>query len=221
MAAGGEPMWRQWVQAYLACTAFSDAQVGKVLQALDESPYRDNTLVLVTSDNGYHIGEKNVLQKMRLWEESTNVPLFVRGPGVAVGKVCNYPVSLIDLYPTLIDVCSLPPTPNAGRSEAPLWGHSLRSLLEDPEHGKRDGPPVALTVMHGPPGGPHFSVRSARFRYTLCSNGDEELYDHAADPNEWTNLAGRLDNGYPAIKRELRKMLTDLVRSTGPATKPH
>jgi arylsulfatase A-like enzyme len=217
LSAGGERMWKQWLQAYLACTAFADEQIGKVLQALDESPYRDNTLVIVTSDNGYHIGEKDVLQKMRLWEESTNVPLFVRGPGAARGKVCNQPVSLIDLYPTLIDLCGLPPTPNAGRSGAPLGGHTLRPLFEDPEHGHRDGLPVALTVMHGPPGGPHFSIRSERYRYTLCSNGEEELYDHAADPNEWTNLAGRLDGNYPAVKRELRKTLTDLVRSTQPA----
>ena len=107
------------------------------------------------------------------------------------------------------------------RARAPLGGHSLRSLLKDPEQGRRDGPPVALTVMHGPPGGPHYSVAPERFRYTLCSNGEEELYDHLADPHEWTNLAGRLDGGYPAIKRDLRKILTDLVRSTEPAAKPH
>ena len=83
LAAGGVPMWKQWVQAYLACMAFADVQVGKVLQALDESPYRDNTLVLLTADNGYHIGEKDLIQKWHLWEESTQVPLFVRRAGRA------------------------------------------------------------------------------------------------------------------------------------------
>ena len=133
MEAGGVPMWRQWVQAYLACMAFADDQVGKVLAALDESPYRDNTIVVLIGDNGYHLGEKDFIQKWQLWEESTHVPLFIRAPGAAAGKICKRPTSLIDLYPTLIDLCGLPKSPNAGKSEAPLGGHSLRPLLKNPD----------------------------------------------------------------------------------------
>src|ERR1035437_10242268 len=220
MAAGGVPMWRQWVQAYLACTAFADEQVGKVLAALDESPYRDNTIVVLIGDNGYHLGEKDFIQKWQLWEESTHVPLFIRAPGAASGKICKRPTSLIDLYPTLIDLCGLPKSPNAGKSEAPLGGHSLRPLLKNPEHGTWDGPSVALSVVSYQPDrkpgtGPHFSIRSEKRRYTLCSNDEEELYDHVADPNEWTNLAKNAE--YAKLKRELRAQLTKLVRaSTGP-----
>ena len=221
MAAGGVPMWRQWVQAYLASMAFADDQVGKVLAALDQSPYRDNTIVVLIGDNGYHIGEKDSIQKWQLWEESTHVPLFIRAPGAASGERCTRPTSLIDLYPTLIDLCGLPKSPNAGKSEAPLGGHSLRPLLKDPQHGAWDGPTAALSVLsHEPDGlagtGPHYSIRSEKWRYTLCSNGEEELYDHDADPNEWTNLAKKPD--YAQAKQDLHAQLTKLVHdTTGPA----
>ena len=220
MAGGGVPLWRQWVQAYLACMAFADEQVGAVLTALDQSPCRDNTIVVLIGDNGYHLGEKDCIQKWQLWEESTHVPLFIRAPGAASGQVCQRPTSLIDLYPTLIDLCGLPKSPNAGKSEAPLGGHSLRPLLKDPRHGSWTGPTAALSVVsHEPDGatntGPHFSIRSEKWRYTLCSNDEEELYDHVADPNEWTNLAKKPE--YAKAKRELRAQLTKLVRaSTGP-----
>ena len=220
LAAGGVPMWRQWVRAYLACMAFADEQVGKVLKALDESPYHDNTIVVLIADNGYHIGEKDAVQKWYLWEESTQVPLFIRAPGAAPGRTCTRPTSLIDLYPTLIDLCGLSKSPNAGKSEAPLGGHSLRPLLLNPVHGTWDGPPAALSVVSWQPNGPrdtgpHYSIRTENWRYTLCSDEEEELYDHAADPNEWTNLTNKAE--YRAEKRELRALLTKLVRaSTGP-----
>ena len=220
MMAGGVPMWRQWVRAYLACMAFADDQVGTVLTALDKSPYRENTIVILIGDNGYHIGEKSAIQKWYLWEESTKVPLSVRAPGAASGKVCKLPTSLIDLYPTLIDLCDLPKSPNAGKSEAPLGGHSLRSLLKDPEQGTWDGPTAALSVVsHEPDGlsgtGPHYSIRTEKWRYTLCSDDEEELYDHDADPNEWTNLAK--NPKFAEVKRGLRAQLTKMVRdTTGP-----
>ncbi len=220
LSAGGITMWRQWVQAYLASMSFADDQVGKVLDALDKSPYRDNTIVVLIGDNGYHIGEKSAIQKWYLWEESTKVPLFIRAPGAARGQVCKLPTSLIDLYPTLIDLCGLPKSPNAGKSEAPLGGHSLRPLLKNPTHGTWDGPTAALSVVSyqpdGAPGtGPHYSIRTIRWRYTLCSNGEEEMYDHDADPNEWTNLAKNPD--YAQMKRDLRAQLTKLVQdTTGP-----
>ena len=211
--AGGEKAWKEWVRAYLACMAFVDHQVGKVLEALDASPYRDNTIVVLTGDNGYHVGEKDCIQKWHLWEESTRVPLFVHAPGFAGnGRTCDHPVSLIDLYPTLVDLCGLPPHPNKRRRGPPLEGHSLRPFLQDPARQTWDGPSVALMAVRDAARNPHFSVRSRRYRYTLCGNGEEELYDHDNDPNEWTNLAGRPK--YAKIAKHLRKELMKILRAT-------
>ena len=102
--AGGERAWKEWVQAYLACTAFLDDQVGKILEALDAGGYWDNTIVVLTGDNGYHVGEKDLIQKWHLWNESTRVPLFIHVPnGTGNGLTCDHPVSHIDIYPTLVD----------------------------------------------------------------------------------------------------------------------
>jgi len=211
--AGGEKAWKEWVQAYLACTAFVDDQVGNVLQALDTSPYRDNTIVVLTGDNGYHVGEKDCIQKWHLWDESTRVPLLVHVPGSpANGRTCNHPVSLIDLYPTLVDLCGLPGQPNEGRSDARLDGCSLRPLLEEPDRETWDGPPVALMAVRDGEEIPHFSVRSHRYRYTLCANGEEELYDHDTDPHEWTNLAGVPRHAGTA--KRLRDELMSILRAT-------
>ena len=205
---GGEGMWRRWLQAYLACIAFVDEQVGALLDALEASPYADDTIVVFTSDNGYHMGEKEYIFKETLWDESDQIPLVIRAPGSAgAGGVCERPVSLIDLYPTLVDLCGLPANPNDGTHGHPLEGHSLRSLLEDPA-GTWGGPDVALTSIRGDTG-IHHSVRSARYRYSRCQNGEEELYDHAADPHEWTNLAA--DPAMAATKAELRAALLRMV----------
>jgi arylsulfatase A-like enzyme len=213
LRAGGETKWREWVQAYLACGAFADEQAGKVLDTLEASPYRDNTIVVLTSDHGYHLGEKDCLQKWHLWDESTRVPLLIRVPGSpSNGETCKQPVSLIDVYPTLIDLCGLPEHPNRSGSNKPLEGHSLRPLLEDPENGRWDGPPVAFMGIRDGKEDPHFSVRSERYRYTLCANGEEELYDHDRDPHEWTNLAG--DPEHAETRKKLRNEMTAILRRT-------
>ena len=104
----GDEGWRRWMQAYLACVSFADAQIGRVLDALEQSEYADNTIVVVTSDHGFHMGEKDQIFKMTVWEESTRVPLIIRMPdGRNKGKESRHPVSLIDLYPTLVDLCGL------------------------------------------------------------------------------------------------------------------
>jgi arylsulfatase A-like enzyme len=205
---GGEAVWRKWLQAYLACVAFVDEQVGKVLDALEASPYADNTIIVFTSDNGYHMGEKEYIFKDSLWDESDQIPLVVSAPGMAgAGTVCTQPVSHIDLYPTLVDLCGLPENPNADAHGYPIEGHSLRPLLDDPE-GEWSGPPVALTSLRGDTG-IHHSVRSERYRYSLCQNGEEELYDHETDPQEWTNRAA--DPELADVRAELRQQLLDLV----------
>jgi len=211
--AGGEKSWKEWVQAYLACTAFVDDQIGKVLDALDKSGYGDNTIVVLTGDNGYHVGEKDCIQKWHLWEESTRVPLLVHVPGAGGnGRSCDHPVSLIDMYPTLVDLCGLSGDPNKGRSNNPLGGYSLRPFLENPERKDWDGPSVALMAIRDNKASPHFSVRSRRYRYTLCGNGQEELYDHKKDPHEWANLAG--NSGYEKTRMQLRKELMSILSKT-------
>jgi arylsulfatase A-like enzyme len=211
--AGGETAWKEWIQAYLACMAFADEQAGKVLKALDENGYRENTIVVLTSDNGYHIGEKDCIQKWHLWDESTRVPLFIRAPGLSQnGKTCGHPVSSVDIYPTLADLCDLPSNPNQNGGGPALDGHSLRPLLENPESDVWNGPPVALTGIRDGKENPHFSVRSRQYRYTLCGNGEEELYDHNRDPNEWTNLAGNPE--YMGTKKQLREEMTKIFLAT-------
>ncbi|MDP6524377.1 MAG: sulfatase [Kiritimatiellia bacterium] len=214
--AGGEDAWKEWVQAYLACIAFVDAEAGKILDALDASPYRENTIVVLTGDNGYHVGEKDCIQKWHLWDESTRVPLFIHAQGArGNGRTCDHPVSSIDIYPTLIDLCGIPKEPNNGRSNTPLDGHSLRPFLDNPERNDWNGPSAALMGIrdiHNDEANPHFSIRSKRYRYTLCGNGEEELYDHKSDPNEWTNLADRPE--HKKVKKQLREELEELLRRT-------
>jgi hypothetical protein len=145
------------------------------------------------------MGEKDNLAKTTIWEESTRIPLVIHAPGVSeVGTKINHPVSLIDLYPTLIDLANLPLNPNKDGNGYELDGHSIKAFLEDSNTENWEGPPVALNHLNGiinPPNDTpspvnenHHSVRSVRYRYTLTSDGEEELYDHFNDPNEWHNL---------------------------------
>jgi arylsulfatase A-like enzyme len=209
-AAGGEEMWKRWIQAYLACVAFVDDQAGKVLRALESGPHARNTIVILTSDHGFHMGEKDYIFKNSLWEESTRVPLVVAMPdGMSAGRRCDAPVSLIDMYPSVLDLCGLPGDPNSGAGGRRLDGHSIRPFLEDPQQGKWSGPEVALTQLGGGERA-HHTVRGRRWRYTLCSNGEEELYDHSADPHEWKNLAAD-----PAHKEVKQRLKAELLRMTG------
>ncbi|MDP6443590.1 MAG: sulfatase, partial [Pirellulaceae bacterium] len=180
--------WREAVQAYLASISFADALVGQLLRALDESPYAENTIVVLWSDHGWHLGEKHHWHKFTLWEEATRVPLIIAAPGVTTrGSRTSQPVGLIDLYPTLVDLCDLP-------ANNRLDGVSLSGLLSD-SSAKSQRP--ALT-SHGR--GSH-AVRSQRYRFIRYADGSEELYDHRNDPHEWTNLANRAEHA--ELKREL------------------
>ncbi len=172
LAAAG--LWRAHNHAYLACVSFADSQVGRLLSALEVSGRAADTVVVLVSDHGFHLGEKQVFAKRTLWERATRVPLIVAGPGVNRG-VCARPVELLDLYPTLADVCGLPPPPG-------LEGLSLGPQLRDAA-APRERP--ALTgQMRG-----SFAVRSEAWRYIRYANGEEELYDRARDPHEHRNLA--------------------------------
>ncbi|MCG6154385.1 sulfatase [Rubinisphaera margarita] len=168
--------WHDFVKAYAACVAFADAQIGRVLDALDQSERGKNTIIVLWSDHGFHLGEKNHIEKFALWEKTNHIPLIVVAPGLTEpGSVCTKPVDLTALYPTLLDLCDLPAEPETD-------GISLRPLLEDPA-GDWDRPAL-MTYMSG-----NHAVRSERWRYIRYADGSEELYDNNHDPLEWNNLA--------------------------------
>ncbi|MDP6358024.1 MAG: sulfatase [Planctomycetota bacterium] len=169
-----EGRWFQAVHAYLACVRWTDEQLGRVLDALDNGPHAKNTIVVLFSDHGYHLGEKQRWSKFSLWERTTRVPLIISVPGGVKAKT-DKPVELLSLYPTLIDLCGLPANPK-------LEGASLRPLLENPN---ADWKNVAISTL----GQNNHAVRDQRWRYIRYADGSEELYDHQSDPNEWKNLA--------------------------------
>jgi arylsulfatase A-like enzyme len=178
---------RSALRAYLACVSYCDDLLGMVLDELDRQRAWDHTILVVWSDHGLHFGEKGRWQKFTLWEESTRVPLLVHAPGVSqAGARCTRPVGLIDLFPTLAELCGLPPAPD-------LAGESLVPLLRDP--GAPRTRPAFTTWIHS------HAVRSERWRYIRYQDGSEELYDHEADPHEWRNLAAA--PGDAAAKAEL------------------
>ena len=168
--------WRPAVQAYLACTSFVDSCVGTVLDALESGPHAENTIVVLLSDHGFHLGEKARWAKRSLWDESTRVPLIIAAPGKAQGTT-DAPVGLVDLHPTLLDLCAVPP-----REQDPLDGHTLAPLLEDP---KTPWPHLTLTTF-GP--GNH-AVHGLRWTSIHYADGTEEWYDRAKDPHQWENWA--------------------------------
>ena len=186
---------RHFIQAYLASVASVDEQIGRILDRIDSSELRDNTIVILTSDHGWGMGEKDYLYKNSLWQESTRVPLIMRVPGVAkAATICETPVSLIDIYPTLKDLCGLDGDTMKNERGHPLDGHSLRPLLENPAKNNWDGPAEVLTALYKwrtkyDPLAESYSLRGHARRYIRYENGKEELYDTITDPLEWRNLA--------------------------------
>lgn len=168
--------WKEAVQAYLAAIAYTDMNVGRLLDALDRSPHRDNTIICFWGDHGWHLGEKEHWRKFSLWEEATRAPLIWVAPGVSKPGVCARTVDFMSIYPTLCDLAGIPPP-------AHLEGPSIRRLLEDPAAGW-DRP--ALTTH----GFQNHAVRTEGWRYIRYADAGEELYDETKDPYEWTNLAG-------------------------------
>ncbi len=199
---------RTYTQAYLASVAFADDMVGQVMNALDQSKLSENTMVILFSDHGYNLGEKDYLFKYSLWEESTKVPLIIRHSYYDhnAGKTVSHPVSLVDIFPTLNDLCGLEGDTKLNEKGAEIDGHSLKPFLENPEASLWEGPSVALTVIASwkskNPKNQHLSVRSKNFRYIRYQNGAEELYDHRIDPFEWTNISEV--SKYQDVKAELR-----------------
>jgi len=190
--------WRQAVEAYLACVTYVDHELGRMLEVLDASERADNTIIVLWSDHGWHLGEKQHWGKWTGWERSTKVPLIIVPPkkladGFAEpGSRCDQPVGLIDLYPTLVELCGL-------KLPYELDGESLVPLLRNP--GKETGRKLATAFDPG-----NISVRSDRWRYIRYADGSEELYDLQEDPNEWDNLAG--DEKHRKLLQEFRQAST-------------
>ncbi len=177
--------WKQGIQGYLASIHFADAMLGRVLDALEQGPHAENTIVVLWSDHGWHLGEKQHWQKYTAWRACTRVPLIIRvpagAPGLPAGTSpgnCAKPVNLFSLFPTLLELCGLPAGPHHD-------GPSLVPLLADPDG---DWPHVSVTHL-GTPGS--FGLSAERWRYIHYVSGDEELYDVETDPHEWTNLAAQ------------------------------
>jgi|GEM_PF-309241 len=178
------------LHAYLACMSYADALLGRVLDGLAASPYADNTIVVLWSDHGYHHGEKGDWGKHTLWERTSNVPFIWAGPGIASGVDSDVSVSLIDMYPTLVELCDLPETPQK------LEGVSLAGTLADPgSAADRD-----IYLPHMFPSS--YAIINRDWRFIRYKDGSEELYDLKKDPNEWHNLAG--DRAFDAIRDRLR-----------------
>jgi arylsulfatase A-like enzyme len=172
--------WRDAVGAYLASVAFVDHCAGRVLDALNASSYRDNSIVVLLSDHGWHLGEKQRWAKRSLWNDSTRVPLIIAAPGYFSGRTSDRPVGLIDIFPTLLELTAQSP-------RADLEGQSLVSLMKDPD-ANWDRP--ALTTF----GPKNHSLRSTRWHYLRYADGSQELYDHENDPHEWHNLADKSEH---------------------------
>ncbi len=182
--------WEHAVQSYLACTTFVDHQVERVIQALDQSEYKDNTIIVLFADHGFHLGEKERWAKRTLWEDGTRVPVIIVDPSQPGGQVTAKPAELIDLYPTLLDLNGLTADPQQ-------QGQSLRPLLQNPDDNTWQHPAI---TSFGP--GNH-AIRSERYRYIHYNDGSEELYDHDVDPHEWNNLL----HTETALSEELAKVL--------------
>jgi|TARA_B110000914_G_scaffold107760_1_gene94464 arylsulfatase A-like enzyme len=190
--------WKEAVQACLAADSFADACVGHVLDAMEKSPHRDNTIIVLWGDHGYDVGEKK-FAKSALWEQTTRTPLIIHVPeklgGNPKAKICKRPVSLLDLYPTLIELCNLPKNPK-------IDGRSIAPLVRNPQAAW----PYPAVITHSPHWhGPNHAVRSERFHYIHYNKGGEELYDMAKDPHQWHNLAN--DPRQAATKTQLKQWL--------------
>nr|WP_146460681.1 sulfatase [Rubripirellula tenax] len=204
-------------QAYYACVSFVDAQVGRLLDALDDLDLADDTIVVLWSDHGYHLGEHDgVWQKRTLFEQAARSPLIIRAPGQTACGDCHKIVEFVDLYPTLTDLATIKSPPG-------LAGHSLRPLLENPD---AEWDEVAITQVLRPADNRlnepvmGCSIRTSRYRFTEWAEGKHgtELYDHQADPNEFDNLALEADDNAHAVMDRLRPLLRSKASGKIPTT---
>jgi arylsulfatase A-like enzyme len=208
--------WQEAVQGYLASIAFADALLGRLLDALERSAYAENTIVVLWSDHGWQLGEKEHWRKFAMWDNVARSVLMMKVPqgiaglpsGSAAGAPCHRVTSLVDIFPTLIDLCGLSPKPD-------LDGRSLVPLLKDPKT-PWDYPAITTYDFS------EFSIRTERWRYTRYIDDSEELYDHRNDPEEWTNLANRTE--YQGVVKQMQKYIPENPAPLAPTSyqlEPH
>ena len=201
-AVDNQDKLRMTTRAYLACTSAMDGALGEVIDALDNSDLADNTWIVVLSDHGWHLGEKNALAKQTLWTRSTRVPLIVVPPkrikDTPRGVRCDRPAELLDVYPTLLDATGLEPSD----SDKNLDGLSLLPWLAEPAAEK---PRPAITTLYAH----NHSLVDTRYRYTRYADGSEELYDRQADPHEFDNIINqaRTDDHLSAVIEHLKQAI--------------
>jgi arylsulfatase A-like enzyme len=184
--------WKEAIQGYLAAIAYTDMNIGRLLDAYDKSPIKDNTIIVFWCDHGWHLGEKDHWRKFALWEATTRAPLLWVVPGMTrPGSICERTVDFMSIYPTLMDLCGIP-TP------AHVEGKSIKSLLQNPTAPWEQ--PAMTTYQFN-----NHAVRNEGWRYIRYANGEEELYNEAIDPEEWKNLA--TDPQYSGTKSELAKTM--------------
>ena len=231
---------KRFLQAYLACINFMDEQVGIVLDALENSNFKNNTIVILASDHGWQMGEKDYLYKNSPWERSTRIPLVIKLPKARVNnKVVSHPVSLIDIFPTLQDICNLKGIITKDKKPYKADGFSLKPFLENPKTKNWKGPNGVLTVLGAGVNKPieglgysrnkgalwhieisgdleefyvkkqNYSYRTKKWRYILYKDGSEELYNTLSDPNEWVNLESY--KKYKKVKTKLKNELLNFL----------
>ena len=236
----GDEGLKRFLQAYLACVAFVDDQVGVLLESLENSEFRDNTVVILTSDHGWQMGEKDYLYKNSPWEESTRIPFIIRAPHISkANSSVEHPVSLIDIFPTLKELCGFDAITKRDGDLFELDGYSLKPFLENTKTEKWQGPNGALTVLGARINKPieglavttnpsalwhievkkdldpsyikqqNFTYRTKDWRYILYSNGKEELYNHKVDSFERNNLAN--ESEYSEMKARLKKEMLEII----------
>lgn len=194
--------WKNLVRSYMACTSFVDSQVGRLVESLKKNGLEEDTIIVIWGDHGWHLGEKLITGKNSLWDDGTRVPLIFAGPGVSANGRCTKPAELLDVYPSLVELCGLP-------KKDGLEGLSLVPQLKDASAPRVR--PAITTHNHD-----NHGIRSENYRYIRYADGSEEFYDHTKDPNEWTNVVN--DPAYADEIAEHRKWLPTVNLKPAPGS---
>ena len=206
----GEGKWKEAIQAYLASIYFVDKQLGRVLDALEQSPHGENTIVVLWSDHGWMLGEKEAWRKYRPWEDSLRTNFIIKAPGMLPATVEN-PVELLSIWPTLAELAGLP-------IKEDLDGRSLVPLMNNPSM-HWNFPVITAHVDESGSGGWQ-SIRTQKYRYIkYMKTGDEELYDHTKDPNEWINVID--STTYESVRGKLSELVPDKMTPLGSWNAPN